>query len=181
MWYSLDIASAHVVSLNTETDFPGAGEEETGDASIPYLKAGGFAWGSEYMDWLDADLAAATANPDTKWIVIGGHRPFTGTIAKTFQAIFDKYRVHMYFAGHSHSYSRSAPVDGETLQIVAGGAGCEEMGPPKEKVFAQKTWEIEVESDEYSVGMLAISEEKLSWTLVNSKTGDVIDQIDVTE
>jgi hypothetical protein len=31
------------------------------------------------------------------------------------------------------------------------------------------------------VGLLSISDEKLSWKLVNSEDGSVIDQLDVTE
>lgn len=61
--------------------------------------------------------------------------------------MFAKYGVDMYFAGHSHSYSRSMPVaNGNvdracqqkstsphyhaangTVNIVVGGAGCDEM------------------------------------------------------
>ena len=144
------------------------------------LQAGGFGVGNEYLDWLDADLAAATANPDVKWIIIGGHRPFASeAIEETFKPVFDKYKVHIYFAGHAHSYKRSVPVEGQPVHVVNGGAGCEEMGPPQEELFARCSMEWGVESDEYSVGMLAISEEKLNWKLVNSKTGAVIDEIDV--
>ena len=37
MWYSYDWGPVHVCNINTETDFPGAGEEKTGDAHMPWL------------------------------------------------------------------------------------------------------------------------------------------------
>ena len=55
MWYSFNYASAHFVILNTETDFPGAHEENEGDSKL--LPAGHFAPDGEYMRWLEADLA----------------------------------------------------------------------------------------------------------------------------
>jgi hypothetical protein len=117
MWYSFNMGPAHIVSMNTETDFSGAEEETTGDAGIPYLKAGGFGVGTEYLDWLDADLAAATADPATKWIVVGGHRPFASAhIEETFKPIFDKYRVHMYAKRAARS-ERSGPRASSPRQV----------------------------------------------------------------
>ena len=79
MWYSWNYGDAHFVSLNTETDFPGAGESKTGDSHIPWLKAGGFGRKGEYLDWLERDLAAEDAarksgDPSRRrWIIAGGH------------------------------------------------------------------------------------------------------------
>ena len=42
--------------INTETDFPGAGEETTGDGNMPWLPAGHFAPDGAYMAWVEADL-----------------------------------------------------------------------------------------------------------------------------
>ena len=44
MWYSFNFGAVHYVSLNTETDFPGAGEEHTGDSGFKNLPAGGFGY-----------------------------------------------------------------------------------------------------------------------------------------
>jgi hypothetical protein len=33
--------------------------------------------------------------------------------------------------------------------VVAGGAGCDEMGPPQEELFAQCTLDWSVESDKF--------------------------------
>ena len=56
MWYSWNYGPVHFVSVNTETDFPGAGEERTGDSHFPWLKAGGFGYKGEYLQWVENDL-----------------------------------------------------------------------------------------------------------------------------
>merc|ERR1711985_56807 len=99
----------HFVSINTETDFPGAGEEKTGDSNDPKLPAGSFGREGEYLAWLEEDLKAANeARQDGSgraWIIAGGHRPYR-EIEECCGELFDKYNVDLYFAGHSHSYSR---------------------------------------------------------------------------
>jgi hypothetical protein len=150
MWYSFNFGTVHYVSLNTETDFPGAGEEHTGDSGMKNLPAGGFGHKGEYLQWLENDLKQAAAARQSQtanarpWIVAIGHRPFKD-IAETAGPLFSQYGVDIYFAGHAHSYSRSSPasatghVDTDhdskhlyktpngTVWIVAGGAGCDEM------------------------------------------------------
>jgi hypothetical protein len=107
MWYSFNMGPIHFVTVNTETDFRGAGEENHGDSGV--LPAGHFAPDGEYLKWLEADLAAARGPASaTKWIIAGGHRPF-GDIAESHGPLFAKYNVELYFAGHSHSYARSLP------------------------------------------------------------------------
>jgi len=56
MWFSFNYGPVHFVSSNTETDFAGAGEENTGDSHIPWLPAGHFGADGEYLAWLEADL-----------------------------------------------------------------------------------------------------------------------------
>ena len=107
MWYSWNQGPVHFVSINSETDFKGAGEEKHGDGGV--LPAGHFAPDGAYLEWLEADLAAARGvESKTKWIVAGGHRPF-GDVAESHGPLFKKYGVEVYFAGHSHSYARSLP------------------------------------------------------------------------
>jgi hypothetical protein len=126
---SWDYGAVHVVSINSETDFPDAPEAEKGDSHI--FKAGHFAADGEYMRWLEADLAKASQDPNVRWIVAGGHRPFSSYNAdnqKILTDLFVKYGVDVYFAGHSHSYSRYAASDmNGIVHITVGGAGCEEM------------------------------------------------------
>ncbi|KAJ9453447.1 Acid phosphatase [Diplonema papillatum] len=142
MWYSFNYGSVHFVSINSETDFPGAGEEHRGDSGA--FPAGGFAPNGTYLHWLEADLAAAHAARVSKapgarkWIIAGGHRPCCVEIPQV-QALFDKYEVDMYVAGHEHTYARStkgcaAPActnsghsaSNATTYVFCGGSGSDE-------------------------------------------------------
>lgn len=136
MWYSWDYGGVHFVSVNTETDWNGAEEFDTGDSHDKRLPAGHFGAPGEYLRWLESDLKQARATIDAgdsglRYIVAGGHRPY-GDIKngqggeQSHTELFAKYGVDLYVAGHGHSYSRSAPVN-RTTYVMVGGAGCEEM------------------------------------------------------
>jgi len=151
MWYSYDYGLAHFISVNTETDFKGAGEEHHGDSGV--IPAGGFGTDGEYLAWLEADLAKANASRNLRpWIFAGGHKPLYsaggtgGSLNTAIEAMFHKYKVDVYFAGHLHSYARSLPVYDKqpdttqqdkshyinpayTSHVLVGGAGCDEMDP----------------------------------------------------
>jgi len=157
MWYSYNVGPVHWVSINTETDWPGAAEEYRGDSGL--LPAGGFAPDGTYLAWLENDLKQAASQRTTRpWIIAFGHRPFP-EMNNTVGEMFAKYGVDMYFAGHSHSYSRSGPVREDQLDakallskhryhyqgpsctyIVIGSAGCDEMKyvyDPQTRKFAR--------------------------------------------
>lgn len=109
MWFSFDYGMAHFTVLDTSTDFPDAPEGTTGDSHSPLLPAGGFAPNGTYAQWVEADLARAAANPATRWIIAGGHRPFESlpaAHASYLAGLFAKYNVSLYLAGHVHSYKR---------------------------------------------------------------------------
>lgn len=136
MWASWNYGPVHFVSINTETDWPGAEEHDTGDSHDKKLPAGHFGEDGEYLAWLEADLKAASEARAAKdanggngngpsFIVAGGHRPH-GDIKSVHTELFSKYGVDLYVAGHGHSYTRGTPVNGTTY-IMAGGAGCDEM------------------------------------------------------
>jgi len=138
MWYSYRRSSVHFVSINTETDFAGAEEENTGDGHFAFLPAGHFAPDGAYMAWLAADLAAAAADPAVKWIVAGGHRPFEdlpAAHATALAALFNASGVDFYFAGHGHSYTRLDPAawGSGAVHIMVGGSGCDEMPFPADQ------------------------------------------------
>ena len=65
MWYSWNYGPVHFVSLDTETDWPGAGEEHVGDSGIPWLRAGSFGHDGEYLAWLENDLKVCSM---AKWL-----------------------------------------------------------------------------------------------------------------
>ena len=117
------------MSIDSETDFPDAPENEKGDSKL--FAAGKFAPEGTYLRWLEADLKKASEDPNVAWIVAGGHRPFSYYNAEnkqTLENLFSKYGVAMYFAGHAHSYSRFDAADHNgVVHVTVGGAGCEEM------------------------------------------------------
>lgn len=76
------------------------------------------------------------------WIIAGGHRPLKSIKQSGVSELFEKYGVDLYFAGHAHRYWRDPPVQAGKatsnemrvykdvegfIQVVAGGAGCDEM------------------------------------------------------
>ena len=203
---SFDYGSVHFVSIDTETDFDGAAENEKGDSGI--FPAGQFATPGTYLAWLEADLKKAAADPKVHWIFAAGHRPFTTFNSSQVDALFVKYNVSLYLAGHSHSYSRYAASahSGVTTHITVGGAGCEEMKfaadnptpglhtgtscaawaqyefPPhnlkKNKLEACEG--AEFFTDAYAIGKLKIEnfgKGDVSWKLYSSIDGSVLDSV----
>ena len=61
MWCSWNYGPVHYVSVNSETDWKGAEERNTGDSHDKKLPAGHFGEDGEYLAWLEADLKAAAA------------------------------------------------------------------------------------------------------------------------
>lgn len=136
MWYSFDYGGVHFVSINTETDFPKAGEK--------FLNG----WGAQ-LSWLETDLQAYRLRAPHGWLIAVGHKPMYSSapgytdlfgrpdagskdIQAAFEPLFEKYSVHLYLSGHQHGYERSAPISsnkptaGATTHIVAAvpGGGC---------------------------------------------------------
>ncbi|HET8541193.1 MAG TPA: metallophosphoesterase family protein [Anaeromyxobacter sp.] len=115
---SWDYGNVHFLSLNTE---------------IAYWA------GSEQTQWLEADLAAASADPRVRWIVAVFHRPpyssgshgSNMSVREAWSALFEKYGVDVVFNGHDHHYERSLAFangvpqrDGAgVVYVVTGGAG----------------------------------------------------------
>ena len=221
MWCSWNYGPVHFVSINSETDWKGAEERDTGDSHDKKLPAGHFGEDGEYLKWLEADLKAAAAARAAKdaaggaagmvgpsFIVAGGHRPY-GDIA-SHEKLFAKYGVDLYLAGHGHSYTRSVPVNGTTY-IMAGGAGCDEMhylesdlakevgvGADWARLASDPTYvakQRQVEAPGYavpegseafktgriSVGTLKVNTTALSFQLLDSVSGEVLDATVITK
>jgi len=208
MWYSWNWGPVHFVSVNTETDWPGAEEFDTGDSHDKKMPAGHFGAPGEYLRWLEADLKAAAnvkagalkGGSGPRWIVAGGHRPW-GSIKGAHTDLFAKYGVDMYFAGHTHSYVRSAPVNG-TVLVVAGGAGCDEMPIPTNDTAVDRTCTEETERDRrqgscklgyaapesaavfksarMAIGVLHADASQLRWQLIDSVNGSMLDEVNIT-
>lgn len=137
MWYSVTRGGVHFVSINTETDWVGAEEEDTGDGHFKTLPAGHFGAPGQYMAWLEQDLKAAAADPTVRWIIASGHRPFEDLPSDhqaALVALF-KGRVAFYLCGHGHTvirYDASAFGDG-AVHIMPGAAGSDETRFPPDQ------------------------------------------------
>lgn len=194
MWYSFDYGPVHFVAVDTETDFDGADEADYGGEGFTPFRCGHFAPDGEYLRWLEADLAAASQRRDvTPWIVALGHRSWLWLDARkrdsaterAHSALFEKYGVDLYLAGHVHSYHRFLPINGSkgTPIVVSGGAGCDEfsldllhhgahdfrrvIGNLDTRVYWKTT----------QVGMLEATPTSLDWRAIESKTGDLLDTV----
>mmetsp|Transcript_4421 Transcript_4421/g.12067 ORF Transcript_4421/g.12067 Transcript_4421/m.12067 type:complete len:485 (-) Transcript_4421:91-1545(-) len=198
MWYSWNYGPVHFVSVNTETDFPNAEEKDTGDSHSRRFPAGHFAPDGAYLKWLEADLKAASearkAGKGPRWIVAGGHRPY-GDITKEHVPLFEKYGVDLYVAGHGHAYVRGTPVNGTTY-VMVGGAGCDEMAAPSglndtcsysdgacsgmfAPGFAVAHGSEVYQTSRFATGILQADHHSLSWELVDSETGKVLDSTSI--
>eukprot|EP01060_Flectonema_neradi_P033330 TRINITY_DN5578_c0_g1_i1.p1 TRINITY_DN5578_c0_g1~~TRINITY_DN5578_c0_g1_i1.p1 ORF type:complete len:470 (+),score=101.07 TRINITY_DN5578_c0_g1_i1:66-1412(+) len=192
MWYSWNYGPIHFISINTETDFPGAAEQHRGDGKA--FPAGSFGYDGEYLAWLEADLKAADearkAGTGRKWIVAGGHRP-QSEILKT-KALFDKYNVDLYLSGHVHSYGRSyktckSPAchsveksNSTTTYVFCGGAGNDETGfESSGKIHpGPVAGEPVFTTPELSTGILqVVNSTSLVFKLISSLDGRVIDAL----
>ncbi len=125
-WYSFDWGNAHIVSLDTES---------------PYTLD------SDQLIWLENDLASASADPDTDWIVAFFHAPpysaspergSNPSVRNLISPLLETYGVDVVFNGHAHVYERSHPIRDEvvvdrdpglyedpegTIYVVTGGGG----------------------------------------------------------
>lgn len=90
--------------------------------------------------WLDAELAAASADPDVRSIIVGFHRP-TYTLSRhapgdtgvrdLLHSRFVAHGVRLVLMGHAHSYERFV-VDGVNY-VVDGGGGALLYDPEEER------------------------------------------------
>eukprot|EP00163_Fabomonas_tropica_P016716 TRINITY_DN2985_c0_g1_i1.p2 TRINITY_DN2985_c0_g1~~TRINITY_DN2985_c0_g1_i1.p2 ORF type:complete len:277 (-),score=49.14 TRINITY_DN2985_c0_g1_i1:57-887(-) len=109
-WFSLDHYYTHFTFMSTEHPY---------DAK------------SEQYAWLKADLAAAKANPNIKWIVLMGHRPMYSSdtdewsshrpgayFQEHIEPLMLEYGVDLYLCGHMHAYERVHPNINGTVKAT---------------------------------------------------------------
>ena len=108
MWHSWRVGRVHFVGVSTESDFPHAPTQ-------PHTRVGGGAGGGFHgnqLAWLRANLAAAAADPDVRWIVAIGHRPWYTSasvdwpllaprrIQASFEPLLHEFGVDLWLCGH---------------------------------------------------------------------------------
>ncbi|GAB1201059.1 hypothetical protein APSETT444_010446 [Aspergillus pseudonomiae] len=178
-WYSFDYGMAHIVMINTETDFPGAPDGQDGKSY-------------QQLEFLKTDLASIDRSV-TPWVIVAGHRPwYTTGLDKTcvpcqdaFEGLMYRYGVDLAVFGHVHNSQRLLPVVNGTanpngmrdpnapMYIVAGGAGNIEgltsIGvKPHYTAFAN--------ADDYSYSTLRfLNDNHLQVDFIRLSTGEVLD------
>ncbi|QUC20484.1 uncharacterized protein UV8b_04725 [Ustilaginoidea virens] len=137
-WYSFEYGMAHVVMINTETDFDRAPDGVDGATK---LRMGPFGAPNQQLQFLEADLASVDRTV-TPWVIVSGHRPWYSAGTETckpcqdaFERLMYKYGVDLGVFGHVHNSQRFMPVYNGVadpagmrnpkapMYIVAGGAG----------------------------------------------------------
>merc|ERR1712232_1184134 len=86
----------------------------------------------------------------------------------------------MYFSGHDHYYVRIKPVNNVTY-ITVGGAGCDEMSyPDYDGLDTNDVCTPDVcNTGRMATGVLKADRSMLRWQLIDSKTGNVLDEVTI--
>lgn len=192
MWYSFNYGSVHFVSIDTETDYPGAPEETS--------TSGHF---GNQLQWLENDLRQANESRHLRpWIIVSGHRPIysiensdqygniTGQpiyLAKAVEDLFYKYYVDVYFCGHQHHYERQWPVyqtipeksyvnPRATTYILNGAAGNDEGHTLDPSTIPD--WNAASDDKHYGYGMLTVyNSSTIQWGFYKSVDDSLVDSI----
>jgi hypothetical protein len=164
-YYSFDIGSWHLISLNSN-----CGE------------IGGCGVGSAEERWLRADLAA---HPSRCTLAYWHHPPFTSSVApadtaRTIALLRDLYaaRVELLLNGHQHNYERFAPQTPAGVADPANGirefvvgTGGEDLRP-----FGAPIANSEVRQDDtFGVLELTLRPDSYAWQFIPEAGGDFTD------
>ncbi|KAL2828807.1 Metallo-dependent phosphatase-like protein [Aspergillus pseudoustus] len=186
-WYSFEYGMAHIVMLNTETDFDKAPSAPGGSQS---LNGGPFGSNNQQLDFLAADLASVDRSV-TPWVVVAGHRPWyttglqCGPCQDAFEEILYRYGVDLAVFGHVHNSQRFRPQyknkpDPNGLQdpkapmyIVAGAAGNIEGLSPT--LWRPPYLEFLNDKDYAYAAINFVDENNLRVDFIKSTTGEVLD------
>jgi hypothetical protein len=186
-WYSFEYGMAHVVMINTETDFP-----NSPDGPGTGLNDGNFGSAGQQLAFLEADLASVDRSV-TPWLILGGHRPWYSTgsdnICEACQVAFEdlmyKYGVDVAIFGHVHNSQRFNPIYQNVtdpaglnnpkapMYVVMGGAGNIEG---LSDVGTNATGNVFAYADDFSYGNIKFMDKNhLGVDFFRSSTGDLLD------
>lgn len=143
LYYSFDWGRVHFVGLDSTDEGDDAEEDDGGDLDDYDRDGGDRRLGRRQLQWLEADLAEASADPGTDWIVAFFHHPPYSSgygisshssdeeLRRLLAPLFERYGVDLVLTGHDHHYERTHPIrSGEvdeetpgTVYVVTGGGG----------------------------------------------------------
>jgi Calcineurin-like phosphoesterase len=124
-------------------------------------------FGEDQLKWLEQDLRTATANSETKYIIVGMHKALVNpctthsmhedgsdAVADSDHALrlFHEYGVKLIVASHEHGYAQFLQDDGIPTYITGGlGAPTEHHGD----VFFPHILQVDIDGSKMSVGVVA--------------------------
>lgn len=187
-WYSFEYGMAHIVMIDTETDFAKAPDGPDGSAG---LNSGPFGAPNQQLQFLEADLASVDRTV-TPWVIVGGHRPWYTTggdgcvpCQAAFEGLFYKYGVDLGVFGHVHNSQRFMPVYNDTVDaagmnnpkapmyIISGGTGNIEG---LSAVGKKQTYNAFAYADDFSYATIRLLDaKKLQVDFYRSATGELLD------
>jgi len=196
MWYSFNVGPVHFVSIDTETDYPGAPNDEY------TLKRKNGHFGNQ-LGWLKQDLQKAVDNRDKQpWVIVSGHRPMytinnanakgepqqdSAILQTAIEDLLFDHQVDMYLAGHVHSYERQSPVYNNfaepsyvnpkfPVHIVTGAAGCDE-GHTSYAKAPNVTWNKYRNDKQWGITTMTVyNTTHLLWQFLSVPNGTVLDE-----
>lgn len=178
--YSFDYGNAHFVNV-TRARY-GITDEKLNEK----LK-------TETDAWLEADLAAARANPEIDWIFVMRHQPYITTSSfVNWPKVFDKHHVDFVLCGDKHYYLRSVPIkDGKpdldgTVAITSGtGSKHASVDTTNQKFFDtfvdRNDGKPAADNKLYHCCLFEINGKELKFQDYDSESGKVFDQFRVVK
>lgn len=187
-WFSFEYGMAHIVMIDTETDFANAPDGPDGSAG---LNGGPFGGPNQQLQFLEADLASVDRTV-TPWVIVAGHRPWYTTgdgpctpCQTAFEGLFYKYGVDLGVFGHVHNSQRFMPVMNGTadpaglnnpkapMYIVAGGPGNIEG---LSAVGTKPSYTAFAYADDFSYATISfLDSQNLKVDFYRSATGELLD------
>jgi hypothetical protein len=173
LYYSYDVAGAHVVMLCSYSDY-----EE----------------GSEQYEWLVKDLAKVSRTT-TPWVLVGMHAPWYNSnhnhngegerMRKAMEPILYQHGVNFVISGHVHAYERSHPVhdfrrDGCGPMYINVGDGGNREGLDHD-YYSKPDWSA-VRDPSYGHGVLDLIDEKtarFSWFRNSDGLAEASDVVEI--
>jgi hypothetical protein len=145
--------------------------------------------------WLEADLIAAKARPNVKWIFVYFHEPMYTTSGHpnreaeiaAWGPIFDQYGVDIVFQCHNHVYERSHPIKagqvvGEgkgTVYVTCGMGGAEFNNTSPSPLFAAGFGASNL--NKTNTACVTINGVRLTVQAITNENGAVIDTFSLTK
>jgi hypothetical protein len=202
IYYSFNYGQfIHVISISTEDNPINAYERWDGQPLSPLLQQRfeeKYGEQSLQYKWLERDLLLASSTTKRPWIIVMTHRPMYHTASHhamcraggdwygcKFRQIYEplllKYKVNLYFAGHSHHYQRSFPIkenkrddDKGIIHIIVGTGGYDVTGNHWTET---PNWIAHREGSEFGYGkFLVYNSTHLGWEFIRSKDDVILDK-----